>query len=384
MVTSMNSHSPIRSWSTPNLAVTKTSDPRRTASLGDLSRPDPDNLVTSSDAPPAADPRSALRRFLTSPMAQGLGFSMGAGLAAGISTPLISLSAKDVGPFPSAALLQAGAMVVVCGSTRWIPQDGETLWPLDKKTVALLAATTLTGGVIAPAAVTWALQNTSAASVSLTMNIEPFIASLAAWPLFHDRPTKHMAAAGLLAIGSGVLCTIGQLRQEPASGKGIGIAVGCSSAWAMWDLCLYGLRAKRPLDIVGVSFLAGSAISAAIGGLLREEFPQHGTQAAKLLGCGALGFAMTDALLSLGMRKIGVGRASLMFVAIGLVVGTSASCAMGQGEFSPLIGASLGVALLGAAVLSHERFLEPEKAPHMPPRSAHDIEMGAMNAPRAA
>jgi drug/metabolite transporter (DMT)-like permease len=357
-----------RNASCPDLARTLLSDPRRNASVPALPSPQGWQVTTQlSPVPPNVS------------IAKGAAYAVIAGTAAGISFPLIALSSRGTGPFSSACLMQTGAALVAGAAALTVPQDGRHLLPVNKRTAGLLAAAAASGAFLAPATMVAALHNASASGVSLTMNIEPFVGALAAWPLFRQRPSSHMCMAGLMAVGSSVLCAVGQLKEQPGSLKGIGLAAASSAGWAGWDLALFGLHEIRPAEVVGAAFTMGAAACGILAGALSESFP-HDANIAKLIGCGALAFGVTDTMILLALRHMGVGRASLMCVTMGLIVGTTVSAAMGQGPITPLIGASLGVAIVGSAILASEHFLR-HAAPLATPsgRQSNDVEM----APRA-
>jgi drug/metabolite transporter (DMT)-like permease len=146
----------------------------------------------------------------------------------------------------------------------------------------------------------------------------------------------------------------------------LGIAAGSAAAWAVFDLCLYALRAHRTQDVVGATTAAGAVVCGALAGFTGQRFAT-GAQAAKVLGLGAASLGVVDTLINLSMRQVGAGRAALLFSAVNLASGVASSWAMNEGHFTALVGASLGVALVGSAILATDHFAD----------RAHDLPQAA-------
>jgi drug/metabolite transporter (DMT)-like permease len=250
--------------------------------------------------------------------------------------------------------MQAGA-TLFCGATAWaVPQRGAPITSADARGVALVVGTALFGAIAAPGAVALALKSTSAASVSLTGNLEPFLATALAWPLYGERWSAYTVAGLATAVGSAALCTAGELEVMPASGPGIAIAMGAAATAALADLSFFGLHHHRSTEVVGAISIIGTAVSGAVSAALAEPWPAA-SDAGVLVGAGVLAFGLSSTLFLLALPRAGVGRTTLIFGATSLSSGTALACAMGQGTFTPLIAASLAVALLGAGILACER-----------------------------
>jgi hypothetical protein len=320
-------------------------------------------------ARPAALPEAPGDRLwsaLASPASRGAALALAGGVAGGLSTPLMARASATSGPLAATGLLQAGG-ALFCGATAWaVPQAGKPMTAARGRDLVTLVGTALTGAVLCPGALTSAMKHTSAVSVALTMNIEPFLAAALAWPLFGERPGLHSLAGAATAVGSAVLCTVGELRQAPASGLGIGTAVGAASLAACADLGFYGLRDYRSQQLVATLAVLGALCAGALAGL-REEVLPDAAHAGMLLGTGALAFGATNTLYALALPSAGVGRATLIYGTTALSSGTALSCAMGQGTFTPFIGASLGLALLGAVILSLDTSHAPPHSTGIPP-----------------
>ena len=73
-----------------------------------------------------------------------------------------------------------------------------------------------------------------------------------------------------------------------------------------------------------------------------------------------MGYALSNLVYVFAQHQIGAARAGVIFSSAILIGGTTMACALGQGEFTPYIGAGLGLALLGVAIQAAER---PRTAP---------------------
>jgi hypothetical protein len=314
----------------------------------------------------ARPPRHRLWEHLTSPAARGTALALTSGVAGGLSTPLMARASARCGPLVATSLLQAGGALFSGVTAVTVPQAGRPILAADGRALANLAGTAVTGSVLCPVALTLAMKHTSAASVALTMNIEPFLAAALAWPVFGERPGLHSLAGAATAVGSAVLCTMGELRRAPASGLGIGVTVGAASVAAFGDLGFYSLRDYKSQQVVCALALLGMLCAGALADTGHEALPDL-AHAGMLVSTGALAFGATNTLYALALPSLGVGRAILIFGTTALTSGTALSCAMGQGTFTPFIGASLGLALLGALILSLDTSHTPPHATGIPP-----------------
>ncbi len=100
------------------------------------------------------------------PIVAGAMLAVVAAVAFGVTTPLIKRFGGTVGPFATAALLDAGAAV---GS---VARRARGEAPTRHEHLQRLITVALLGAVLAPVSLAWGLQHMSAMKASLLLNFE--------------------------------------------------------------------------------------------------------------------------------------------------------------------------------------------------------------------
>lgn len=283
---------------------------------------------------------------VVSPIAEGASLAVLAALLFGITTPIIQKAGADAGPFPTAMLLYAGA---VLATVPWRRGSSRREAPVRKRHAARLLAVALFGSVVAPACFAWGLQRTSGTSASLLLNFEAAFTVFLGWRLYGEgTPRRVVVAACLMVLGGGVLV----MARTPTSrgvGWGAGAIVLATLGWALDNALTRPLANLDPVQVVRWKGALGACLCLLASLALGEAFPRSGHVIA-LLACGATGYGLSLRLYLLAQRRIGAGRTGSVF-ALAPFIG--AAVAWGLGERASTLPTVAAALLFALAVYLH-------------------------------
>lgn len=132
------------------------------------------------------------------PAVQGAALALVAAFLFGASTPLIQQHGAGVDPITTAGLLYAGAVAV--GAVTRRRRDCEP--PIALRDLPRLVAMALFGALLAPVALVWGLQHTSATSASLMLTLEAVFTALLARAFYGESMDRRVwTAMALLSAG---------------------------------------------------------------------------------------------------------------------------------------------------------------------------------------
>lgn len=279
-----------------------------------------------------------------SPMARGVILALGAAVFFGVSTPLLRTWGAGIGPWTSAALLYAGAALAgaMFGGLRTkAGRLGPTL------TLRLWGAA-ICGAALAPAALAWGVQRTSAVSSSLMLNLEAVLTIGLAW-LFYREPVSRRVglAAGIIVVGGAVLV----LERSGSGAVAVWGLLGTALATVLWALDNTLSRPLADRDTSAVVLrkaLIGVAISLIAAVVSHETVPRWQSSGALML-IGMIGYGVSLRLYLLAQRQFGVARTASVFAA-GPFLGAVLAIAMGERSLT-LAGLSGGVLILLGVIL---------------------------------
>lgn len=240
----------------------------------------------------------------------------------GISTPLVQKFGAGIGPFTTAALLYAGAVIVGAVSRQRIEQEAR----VTRSDLPRLIAVALFGAVIGPVALAWGLQHTSGTSASLMLTLEALFTAVLSWKLYHETMDRRVWTAMLLLLAGGVILVLDQGRGGGVELWGMLAVLLATAAWGMDNTLSRALAERDPSQVVMIKAALGVSATTMLALAFGEPLPSWPTIFA-LLAVGATGYGLSLRFYLLAQRAFGAGRTGSVFA------------------FAPFIGAVLAFAL---------------------------------------
>jgi drug/metabolite transporter (DMT)-like permease len=207
----------------------------------------------------------------------------------------------------------------------------------------------LFGAAIAPVALTWGLQRTSATSASLMLTLEALFTALLAWMLYREVMDRRVWTALLLMLAGGIVLVVDVGTRGIVAASGIAAVFVATAAWGVDNALSRGLAERDPGQVVLAKGTLGALLTFSGAMALREPLPSPGATAA-LLAIGATGYGLSLRLYLLAQRAFGAARTGSVFAFapfIGAVV------AVALGDRSPSWATAAGGALMLAGVTLH-------------------------------
>ena len=237
-----------------------------------------------------------------------------AALLFGASAPLAKLLLGQVEPIPLAAFLYLGAGFGLLGIRIFQrihrrPSDREA--QIGKPDVVWLAGAVLTGGVAAPIALLFSLQNTPAATASLLLNFEGVATTLIAALVFKESISRRAWQAILLITLASIFLSINSGAGWGFSLGTLGIIAACF-LWGMDNNFTRNISAKDPLMIVTIKGLGAGIFSFGLALVLGNQLPALRIILEAMI-LGALSYGISIVLFIHAMRELGAARTSGLF-----------------------------------------------------------------------
>ena len=263
-------------------------------------------------------------------MNPGIAYALLGAALFGASTPIAKLLVGEIAPVMLAGLLYAGSGV---GLGLWLAVRG-SLWraaerprfaPGDYK---WLAGAVVSGGVIGPALLMFALAASSASSVSLLLNLESVFTALLAWFVFRENFDRRLMLGMSLIVCGGVI--LGWRPGDVATSWPALAVAGACLCWALDNNLTRKISAGDSVKIAGIKGLAAGAVNLCVAAAFGAALPAPKVAAAAAL-VGLLGYGVSLALFVVALRHLGTARTGAYF------------------STAPFIGAAASFALLGEA-----------------------------------
>ncbi|MBW8848691.1 MAG: DMT family transporter [Burkholderiales bacterium] len=263
----------------------------------------------------------------------------------GVSTPLVQVFGKGLGPFATAALLYAGAAVVGGLLRRRVDREA-AVRRSDLRRMALVAAF---GAVLGPVALAWGLQRTSGTGASLMLTLEALFTALLARRLYGETMDRRVWLAMLALLAGGVLLVVDQGLSGGHQGLGLLAVLAATAAWGMDNTLSRALAERDPGQVVLIKALLGSVATGGLAVLFGEPAPGLAALAG-LLAVGATGYGLSLRFYLLAQRAFGAGRTGSVFAFAPFI---GAGLAFLLGDRSAGWGMVLGGLLMLAGVILH-------------------------------
>jgi drug/metabolite transporter (DMT)-like permease len=246
----------------------------------------------------------------------------------GASAPLAKLLLGSVGPQMLAGLLYLGAgaglaVVHVGRAALGIPAAEA---PLHRKDLPWLAAVVIFGGCLGPLLLMLGLQQTSASSGSLLLNLEGLATMGIAWLIFKENVDgRLLLGAFAIVIGAMILSWDGNGIRLNAGG---GMIAGACLAWGLDNNLTRKLSSADPVITTMIKGLVAGAVNVGLALAVGSAFPSVPTVGAAAI-VGFLGVGVSLILFVLALRHLGTARTGAYF------------------SLAPFIGAVVAILLLG-------------------------------------
>jgi drug/metabolite transporter (DMT)-like permease len=246
----------------------------------------------------------------------------------GASAPLAKVLLSSIAPQMLAGLLYLGAgtglAVIHLGRTALGFPAAETA--LRRGDLPWLAAVVILGGCVAPLLLMLGLQQTSASSGSLLLNLEGLATMGIAWLIFKENVDgRLLLGAFAIVIGAMVLSWDGKGIRFDAGG---GMIAGACLAWGLDNNLTRKLSSADPVVTTMIKGLAAGTVNAGLALAAGSALPSIPVIGAAAL-VGFLGVGVSLILFVLALRHLGTARTGAYF------------------SLAPFIGAVVAILLLG-------------------------------------
>lgn len=263
----------------------------------------------------------------------------------GLSTPVLQLLGKGLGPFTTAGLLYAGAAIV--GATLRRGADREAA--LSRSDAPRLLLVAFFGAVVGPVALAWGLQRASGAGASLMLTLEAFFTAVLARLLYRETMDRRVWAAMLLLVGGGALLALDQAGAGSAQFAGLMAVLVATAAWGADNTASRALADRDPGQVVMVKSALGATATFALAQAFGEPLPSAAAGLG-LLAIGATGYGLSLRFYLLAQRSFGAARTGSVF-ACAPFIGALGALALGDSS-GGLLMAGAGL-LMAAGVFVH-------------------------------
>jgi len=284
----------------------------------------------------------------------------------GLSTPVLQLLGKGVGPFTTACLLYAGAALV--GAT--LRQGAGREAALSRSDAPRLLLVAFFGAVVGPVALAWGLQRASGAGASLMLTLEALFTAVLARLLYSETMDRRVWAAMLLLLAGGALLALDQADAGAAQLAGL-LAVGvATAAWGADNAASRALAERDPGQVVLAKGILGASATLALALAAGEPVPTLPT-ALGLLAVGASGYGLSLRFYLLAQRGFGAARTGSVF-ACAPFIGALGALALGDRSGGWLMAGAGLLMALGVFLHLFERHEHEHAHAWMEHEHAHD------------
>lgn len=301
------------------------------------------------------------------PIVRGVLLAVAAALAFGVTSPLVQLLGRELGPFTTAALLYGGAAGFSALGGARVPREQ----PLR------LLAVAFAGAFVAPVLLAAGLQRSSGTAASLLLNLEAVFTVILGWAVWREPVGRRVIAAVLVIAVGGAVLVLGRESGPIGGGLGLWLVAGATLGWAVDNTLTRPLSELEPGSVVLGKGALGAVLATTVAVVTREAIPGPGP-ALGILVCGAVGYGGSLRLYLLAQRVLGSARTGSVF-AVAPFAGAGVALALGE----PLGGwpTLLGVALMAIGVWlhlteahehEHEHPVETHEHPHRHDDGHHD------------
>lgn len=263
----------------------------------------------------------------------------------GLSTPLVQRAGAGCGPWTTAGLLYAGAALMGALSRRPAEREARVV----RADLPRLLAMAVFGAALAPAALAWGLQRSSATGASLLLTLEALFTALLAAVLYREHLDRRVRIALALLLAGGAILVLDTGRGGGDQLAGLLAVLAATLAWGVDNTLSRGVAERDPSQVVAVKAALGVVLSLLAAWLAGEGLPTAASALA-LLAIGATGYGLSLRFYLLAQRAFGAARTGSVF-AFAPFIGAAAALLLGDRSAGwPM---ALGGALMLAGVALH-------------------------------
>ena len=291
----------------------------------------------------------------------------------GASTPLAKLLIDDVSPFLLAGILYLGSglglgLVRLTRDRGWhSPGLSAAQWPW------LLSAIGF-GGVLAPVLLMIGLNQTSATTASLLLNLETVLTAALAWLVFRENAGRRIVAGMLAIVAGGVVLSWPDvippgIRSPGQTGSSIGPFAVCLAcfAWAIDNNLTRKVALSDSLFIAASKGLIAGSINCVIAWQTGASLPAPSwVLAASALGF--VGYGVSLVLFVIALRALGTARTGAYFATAPFVGAAIAILVLGEPASTKFW---IAAALMGLGVWLHLTEHHQHEHQHEPLEHSH-------------
>ncbi len=245
----------------------------------------------------------------------------------GISAPIATQLAGDLGAFSLAGLLYVGAAIAVLPVLGRSRPSRSTM----RRAAPRLAVAVVIGGAVGPVLLAAGLRHVSGATASLSLNLELVFTTIVAAVVFHEHIGRRVAGGTALVVVAGAVLA---WSDNTDLRWGVVLIAGACLCWAVDNCVTAALDDLAPAHITFVKGVVAGGANLLIGVLLDGAAPA--TPVLWALVVGGFGYGVSITLWVAGARELGAARGQLVFAT------------------APFVGALVAWTLLGDAVTGRE------------------------------
>ncbi|MDP3560978.1 MAG: EamA family transporter [Legionellaceae bacterium] len=237
--------------------------------------------------------------------------ALGAAFFFGASTPFSKELVGQISPLLLAGLLYAGSGIGLI-LMRLIKDRGWSHSRLLKGDWFWLIGAIGFGGILGPVLLMLGLQQTSAATASLLLNLEAVLTALLAWIVFKENTAYRIVLGMLLIVAGGILLSGSHNNSTQHGVFGIIAIAGACLCWTIDNNLTRKVSTGDPFFIAGIKGLVSGIVNTSLAFCLGMTFPTSLTVSYALL-VGFIGYGASLVLFVLALRGLGTARTGAYF-----------------------------------------------------------------------
>lgn len=299
----------------------------------------------------------------------GIGVAFAAAALFGASTPLSKLLLGQISPLLLAGLLYFGAGVGL-SLVRFFRREGHTEAALPRAQWPWLGGAVLFGGALGPVLLMLGLNQSSAATASLLLNLEGVFTALLAWFVFRENFDSRIALGMVFIVAGGALLSYqsGGFTLAP----GALLVAGACLCWGIDNNLTQKVSSSDPFQIAAIKGLVAGSVNLALALFLGAKFPAAPIVLGALV-VGFLGYGLSLACFVLALRHLGTARTGAYF-SLAPFVGALVSLLLLREPVSALFWSA--ALLMGVGVWLHLSEKHEHFHLHEPLTHGHNHEAG--------
>ncbi|CAM2882350.1 drug/transporter permease [Legionella steigerwaltii] len=237
--------------------------------------------------------------------------ALGAALFFGASTPFAKQLVGQMSPLLLAGLLYAGSGIGLL-FTRLAKDRGWRHSGIVKGDWIWLLGAIGFGGILGPILLMFGLQQISAASASLLLNLEAVFTALLAWFVFRESTAYRIMLGMFLIVVGGILLSWPYSNTTQENILGAVTVTGACLCWGIDNNLTRRVSAGDPFFIAGSKGLVSGTVSTSLALSLGMSFP-HWLTGCYVLLIGFIGYGASLVLFVFALRGLGTARTGAYF-----------------------------------------------------------------------